>query len=148
MKIILRKDIKKLGEVGVILTVKDGYARNYLIPGGLALEATKSNLQQVEVDKQRKVRVQEKEKEALRKLAEQVTGTSCTVTAQANEEEQLYGSISTADIAAALKTEKGVEIDEKCFQLPEPIKALGIYEVDVVLHPEVTTKIRVWVTKS
>ncbi|MFC1703225.1 50S ribosomal protein L9 [Candidatus Omnitrophota bacterium] len=148
MNVILKKDIKKLGQAGEVVSVKDGYARNFLLPRDFACEANAENLQRIEVEKKRKVLMQEKEKGKLQKLAEEISGISCTVTAEANEEEQLYGSISEADIAAALETEKNITVDSKLIFLEQPIKALGIYDVEIRLHPEVTTKIRVWVTRN
>ena len=148
MKVILRQDMQKLGHAGDVVNAKDGHARNYLIPQGLAWEATPQNISRIELEKKKRLTIQEKEKEKMRKLAEELSGVSCTVTAEATEDEQLYGSVGAADIARSLETEKNVVIEKQCIMLEQPIKALGIYDVDIKLHPEVITKIRVWVTRK
>jgi len=147
MEVILRKDIEKLGKGGDIVKVKDGYARNFLIPKVLALEATKSNLKTIELEKKQKLLQQDKKKREAKKLAETMTGASCTVTVEAMEDDRLYGHVVASDIAKALEIE-GVKIDKELIYFDKPIDKLGIYEVDVKLHPEVIATVRVWVTKK
>jgi len=147
MEIILHRNVEKLGKPGDVVSVKDGYARNFLIPKGLASEAIESNLKMIESEKKHKLLQVEKKIREAKKLAEKIAGASCTVTVEAMEEEdKLYGSITTVEIAKALEVE-GIKISKDLIHLNEPIDKLGIYDVKVVLHPEVTTKVRVWVTK-
>lgn len=147
-EVILKKDIERIGKAGDIIKVKDGYARNFLIPKGLVLEVTPSNLRRLEEDKKQKESQKEKVKQEATGLAEQLSGMSCTVTTEASEDDKLYGSITAADIAKAIEIEKNIKIDKRSVLLEEPIQALGIYEVSVKLHPEVITKVRVWVTRK
>jgi large subunit ribosomal protein L9 len=147
MEVILRKQIEKLGKPGDIVKVKDGYARNLLIPKGWALEATKRNLAMIEMEKRQKLTQQEKKKREAQKLSAQINGASCTVSVEAMEDDSLYGHITASEIATALEVE-GVRINKDLIRIEKPIEKLGIYEVDVVLHPEVKTKVRVWVTRK
>jgi len=147
-EVILKKDIERIGKAGDIIKVKDGYARNFLIPKGLVLEVTSSNLRRLEEDKKQKESQMEKVKQEAAGLAEQLSGMSCTVTTEASDDDKLYGSITAIDIARAIEIEKNIKIDKRSVLLEEPIQALGIYEVSVKLHPEVITKVRVWVTRK
>lgn len=147
MKVILVKDIDKLGKPGQTVKVADGYARNYLLPQKLALEATKAN-EKLFIELQKKAQQKEirAQKEA-EELAEKIRGLSCTIVRQAGEEEKLYGSVTNMDIATALQQE-GLHIDKKKILLEEPIKSLGIFYVPIKLHPEVSTELKVWVVKA
>ena len=147
-KVILKSDIEKLGKAGEVIKVKDGYARNFLIPQGFVLEVTPANLRSLEQEKKQKQLQQEKVKKEAEGLAGQLSGMSCTVTAEASDDDKLYGSVTAADIARAIEIEKNIKIDKKSVLLEEPIQALGIFEVSVKFHPEVTTKVRVWVTRK
>lgn len=147
-KVILKSDIEKLGKAGDIIKVQDGYARNFLIPRGLVLEVTPANLRSLEQEKKQEQSKQEKIKKEAEGLAEQLSGMSCTVTAEASDDDKLYGSVTAADIARAIELEKNIKIDKKSVLLEEPIQSLGIFEVSVKFHPEVTTKVRVWVTRK
>ncbi len=147
MEIILRQNIEKVGKVGDIVKVKDGYARNFLIPKGLASEAIKSNLKIIESEKKQKLLQHEKKIREAKKLAEKITGTSCTVAVEVMEDDKLYGCLSSTDIVKALEVE-GIKIDKNLIHFDNPIEKLGIYELKVVLRPEVITKVRVWVTKK
>jgi len=147
MKIILLKDIDKLGSKGDIVEVKDGYARNYLIPKGFALEATPYNLEVFEKKKrQEEIKYEKRKKEAL-VLAEKISHLSLTLPVQAKEDEELYGSVNQKMISKALK-EEGYDIDEEKIVLPEPIKKLGIYNIKLKLHPEVEAEFKLWVVKK
>lgn len=147
-EVILKNDIEKIGKAGDVIKVKDGYARNFLIPRGLALEVNKANLKKLEQDKKKKELDKEKIKQEAQKIADEISGMSCTVTTEAMDDDKLYGEISSIDIARAIETEKNLKIDKKLIVINKPIQSLGIYEVEVKLHPEVMTKVRVWVTRK
>jgi large subunit ribosomal protein L9 len=142
LKVILTKDVVALGEIGSVVEVARGYARNYLIPQGLALEATRGNLAQVEQVKARYAELRAKEQEsALANLA-QLEGVSVTIAQRVGEGERLYGSVTAAMIITALEAQ-GFNIDRRQLDLPEPIKKLGSYQVPVRLAPEVKAEITV-----
>ena len=149
MEVILNKDIDRLGKAGSIVKVKDGFARNFLIPNGLALPLTAANLKRIEQEKQRKTLQLEKHKKEAEELKEKLASLSLTipVLTQEQEEDKLYGSITPVDIASALK-EEGFDIDKNSIILDEPIKSLGIYEIHIEVHPEVSAKIKLWVVKK
>lgn len=147
MKIILTEDIEKLGGVGDVVTVKDGYARNFLIPRGLAKMATSSNLKIIEEEKKRLLRLKEKEKEEAEKLAKEISNTSCTVSVRAGQDDKLFGAVTAEAIARACE-EGDIKIDKHKIQLEQPIKKLGVYQVPVKLHPEVTATLKLWVVKE
>ena len=142
MKIILTKDITALGNLGTVVDVAKGYARNYLIPQGLAMEATKGNLAQVEQVKGKYAVVRAKEQEAALAKVATLEGVSVTIAQRVGEGERLYGSVTAAMIAEALAA-KGFDLDRKQLDLEEPIKKLGTYEVAVRLSPEVKATISV-----
>ena len=142
MKVILTKDITALGPLGTVVEVAKGYARNYLIPQGLAMEASKGALAQVEQMKSKYALVQAKEQEAALAKVATLEGVSVTIAQRVGEEERLYGSVTRAMIAEALAAQ-GFEIDRKQLELEEPIKKLGTYEVAVRLAPEVKATISV-----
>lgn len=147
MKVILKQDFEKLGNAGDIVTVKNGYARNFLIPRQIAYEATPGNLRRFEEEKKRQALQSNKEVKKAEKLAKELEKVSCTIAVAVGEEDKLFGSVTSQDIASALE-EKGMGIDRRKIQLEEPIKSLGIYTVPVKLHPEVTANIKVWVVKK
>jgi large subunit ribosomal protein L9 len=143
MKIVLRKNVEKIGKSGDVVSVKDGFARNFLLPNGFALLATKNNISRVEEEKKKLEKSKEIEKNKAQDLANKIQGFSCTITAEA-QDEVLYGSVTALEIAKALEVEQ-IKVDKKDILLEEPIKKLGIYEIEVRLHPEVKTKVKVWV---
>lgn len=147
MEVILNQDVDKLGKAGSVIEVKDGFARNFLIPKGLALAVTSVNLKKLEQEKQRKTQHLEKIKQESLKLKERLDGFSLTIPALVQEEDKLYGSVSSQDIAEALK-EEGFDIDKERILLEQAIKSLGIYEIPVKLHPELTATIKVWIVKK
>lgn len=147
MEVILRKDHEKLGTVGTKVMVKDGYARNYLIPRGLAYEATEGALRALEEEKKQADRRSNKELKTSEKLAQELEKVSITIQMKVGEDEKLFGSVTSQMIGDALK-EKGIEIDKRIIDLEEPIKALGIYNVNVKLHQSVTGKVKVWVVRE
>ncbi len=147
MKVILKDDVKGLGSAGDVKEVKKGYAENYLISRNLALLANDKNMKVYEDYKRSQAKKQEKEKETLRQVAEQIAGLSCNISAQAGEDEKLYGSVTAGDIADALK-KLGVEVDKRKIVLEEPIKKTGVYNVPVHLAPEIEATLKLWVIKQ
>jgi len=147
MEVILAQDVEKLGKVGEVVKVKDGYARNLLLPRKIALKATKENLKRVEVEAKKRREILEKEIKAAEEIAETLAKVSCTVNVEVNDQEKLYGAITEADVVKALEVE-GHQIDKKQIVFENPIEELGIFEIGVKLHPEVTAKVRLWVTKK
>lgn len=147
MRIVLRETVEKLGRRGDIVKVADGFARNYLLPKKLAFEATNANLKRIE--QERKVReVQEtRERHEAQSLADRISQLSLTAVRKVGENEALYGSVTNADVGEMLEKE-GFSIDKRKILLDEPIKALGIYDVTVKLHHDVTASIKVWVVKE
>lgn len=147
MEVILNQDVNKLGKAGSIIKVKDGFARNFLIPNCLAVPLTQENLKKLEQEKQKKVQQLEKIRQASEELKGRLDNLSLTIPALSKEEDKLYGSITAHEIAQALK-EEGFEIDKNSILLDEPIKSLGIYEIAIRLHPEISAKIKVWIVKK
>ncbi len=147
MDVILVQQVKQLGAEGDVVTVADGYARNYLIPQGVAIVATKSNLKKVDDIKRRRLIEQQKEIEQAKQLAAKLAEISCTISMQVGEDEKLFGSVTTQDIAKALAKE-GLEIDRRKLILEEPIRELGVFTVDVKLHHDVTGTLKVWVVQE
>lgn len=147
MEVILNQDVEKIGKAGSIVKVKDGFARNFLIPKKLAAPATPASLKQLEQEKQRKILQSERAKKGAEDLAKKLASLSITIPVLTQEEDKFYGSITPIDVARALK-EEGFEIDKNSVILDEPIRSLGIYEVPIKLHPEVSTKIKIWVVKK
>jgi large subunit ribosomal protein L9 len=147
MKVILRKDHDKLGQVGNVVDVKDGYARNYLIPKGLAYAATDGSMRALQEEKKQAERRQTKEQKSAEHLAAELEKVSLTLKMKVGEDEKLFGSVTSQMIADELKT-RGFELDKRIVVLEEPIKALGIYTIDVKLHHNVTGKVKVWVVRE
>ena len=147
MEVILSRDVAKLGKAGTVVKVKDGFARNFLIPNKLALPVTQANLKMLEQERLKKEQALEKIKKDSETLKQKLEVLSLTMPALVHEEEKLYGSITAQEIAVALK-EEGIEVERDKIMLNEPIKALGIYAVSIKLHPEVTAQIKVWIVKK
>jgi large subunit ribosomal protein L9 len=147
MDIILKQDIVGLGKTGAIAKVKDGFARNFLIPNGLAVPLSSANLKKLEAEKRGKDSQLEKVKKEAEALREKLINFSLTIPVLVQEDEKLYGSITSQDLERALK-EDGLILEKDAILLEEPIRALGIYEVPIKLHPEVSTKIKVWIVKK
>lgn len=144
MKIILREDVSDLGSIGDIVNVKNGYARNYLIPQGLAFPADVKNVRRLEHQKRLVDAHKMKTRKTASDLAQQLESVSCTIPMLVGEQDKLFGSVTSKDIEQALQQE-GIGVSRKRILLPEPIKALGVYTVDVRLHQEITAKLKVWV---
>ena len=147
MDVILREDVEKLGAAGDVVSVKDGYARNYLLPRGLAYPATDGNKRRLEAEQKSRSRRADVEVARAGEVATRLEAVSLSFSMKAGEGDKLFGSVTTHDIAERLKAE-GFEVDKKAIDLPEPIKALGVYKVPVRLHPDVKPEIRVWVVKE
>lgn len=147
MKIILRKDHDKLGKIGDLVEVKDGYARNYLIPRNVAFAATPGNLRALEEEKKQHADRDKRDLQHAQKIAAQLDKVSITLKVKVGEDEKLFGSVTAQMIAEAL-IEKGVSLDKRIIDLEEPIKALGIYTVNIKLHTEVSGKLKVWVVRE
>jgi large subunit ribosomal protein L9 len=147
MKVILTEDIDRLGKKGDVVTVKEGYGRNFLIPNNKARIATAGNMKALEAIKKKEAAVAAKEVEVARALANRIGNASLTISVQAGDEEKLYGSVTAEAISELLK-EEGIEIDKKDIEMGEPIKKLGVYQVSVKVHPEVKASLRLWIVKK
>jgi large subunit ribosomal protein L9 len=142
MKVILTEEIRGLGTRGDVVTVKDGYARNYLIPKNLAQEATNSNLKAIEHQRRKWDLLAQEEKNAAQKQADRVKGVKIRIEKRVGEHGQLFGSVTANEIADAL-LEKGIEVDKRRIELESPIKNIGLHDVEVRLHRDVTASIQV-----
>ncbi len=147
MKVILRQDFEQLGRVGDVIEVKDGYARNYLIPRRIAYQATQSSIVQLEEEKKQQGKRLDKEKRQSEKLSAELEKISVTIQMKVGEDDKLFGSVTSQMIVDALK-EKGFALDKRQIDLEDIIKALGIYSVDVKLPGSVTAKVKVWVVRE
>jgi len=147
MRVILNDHIPNLGDRGTVCEVKPGYARNFLIPKGLAYEATTSNMERFKQEQRRWEEVQVKEKSAAEGLASQFAGVELTFTRRAGDEDTLYGSVTASDIADALG-ERGIEIDRRKIQLEQHIKRLGTFTAEIHLHREVRVPITLHVERE
>ena len=147
MKVILVEDVKALGKSGDQVNVAEGYARNFLIPKKLALGNTPANQRVYENEAKARVKKHAKEKADAQAVAEKLGGLSLTISRMAGEDDKLFGSVTNGDIAEALAKE-GHKIDKRDIELADHLKALGIFEVPVKLHPEVTAMVKVWVVKQ
>jgi len=147
MKVILREDVKDLGHIGEMLTVKDGYARNFLLPRGLALEANTRNVNALEHEKKKIQEMIKKSKSGAEGLSARIAATTIIIKAKAGEGDKLFGSVTAMDLAEALKKE-GLDIDRKKIVLEEPIKRLGNFTVNVKIHPEISAQFVVQVVSE
>ena len=144
MKVFLKEDVKSLGKMGEVVNVAEGYARNYLIPQKLAVEANTKNVKEFEHQKRTIKERADKLKDASKAVAEKLSAVTLTIKARAGEEDKLFGSVTTMDIAEALKS-AGYDVDKKKVHLEEPIKRLGTYIAEIKIHPEITAKVTVQV---
>jgi len=143
MKIILKQNIEKIGQVGNVVEVSDGFARNFLIPQGKAISFTAGNLKQIEYLKKREAEQREGELKEIKELAEKINNISLEIKVKAGEEGKLFGSVTSKDIVEALLKEHGIELDKKKLNLKESLKRLGTYIVPVNLYKDVTPQIKV-----
>ncbi len=147
MKVILLQEVKKLGDRGDVKEVSNGYARNFLIPKGLAMEATPKALKDLETQKKTLERKEQDEKEKMEALAEKLKGVKVTLSARVGEGGKLFGSVTSKDIAQKLQ-EQGYNVDRRKIDLGEPIRGLGSYTVTLKLHPEISAEIEVIVEEG
>jgi large subunit ribosomal protein L9 len=147
MEIILRQAIENLGHPGDVVTVKNGYARNFLLPRGFAYEATPGNLKRIAAERGRLDAAESERRESASELAKRLEEVQLTFSARVGEEGKLFGSVTSADIAEQLAAQ-GFTIERRLIDLHDPIKALGVYRVPVKLHADVKPEIRVWVIKQ
>jgi large subunit ribosomal protein L9 len=147
MKVILREDIESLGKMGAIIKVADGYARNYLIPKGLAIEANVKNVRFLEHEKRGVTQRAEKERKRAEALVDTFKGLTCTVARRVGKQDKLFGSVTTKDIEKSLR-DQGMGVDRKNIILEEPLKSLGEFPVKIRLYPGVVADITVAVVKE
>jgi large subunit ribosomal protein L9 len=144
VQVILRQAVDDLGDIGEVVDVKPGYARNFLIPQGIAYEATDANQKKFEEERRHILDRSARELDRAKAAAERIEGQSVSFSVRAGEEGKLFGSVTASDISEAL-AEKGLEVDRHLIRLEEPIKQLGVYRVTVRLHSEVRPEVTVWV---
>lgn len=147
MKVILRQDFDQLGRVGEVRDVKDGYARNFLIPRKIAYQATPSAIKMLEQEKMMAAKRMGKEKRSAETLAQQLEKVSITIKMKVGEDDKLFGSVTSQMISDALK-EKGIELDKRQIELEDTIKSLGIYDVPVKLQGGVSGIVKLWVVRE
>lgn len=147
MKVILRKNFDALGKIGDVVDVKEGYARNFLLPRGIAYTALDGNIRALEQEKVNEEKRNQQEISDAENKAAELEKVSVTIPVQVGEEDKIFGTVTNQMIADALK-EKGFEIERRKVDIEDPIKSLGIYSVNVKLHPTVNAKIKVWVVRE
>ena len=143
MKVILLQDVKALGKKGEIVNVNDGYARNFILPKKLGVEANNKNMNDLKLQRQREEKIAQENLEAAKELAGKLAGGNVKLAIKVGEGGRTFGSVSSKEIAAAVKEQMGLEIDKKKIQLKETIKMLGTHPVPIKLHPEVTAELKV-----
>ena len=148
MKVLLTSDVKGKGKSGDVVNVNDGYARNFILPKKLGVEATAKNLNDLKLQKANAAKVAAEQLAEAKAMAEKLAGLSVTLKMKAGEGGRAFGSISGKEIAAAAKDQLGLELDKKKLVLPEPLKTFGVHEVPVKLHKDVTGKLAVKVTEA
>ena len=147
MEIILREDVQHVGKAGEVVKVKDGFARNFLLPKGLAYPATEGNKKKITFEAARIMKVRAAEKDAAQVIADRLAQVQLTFSVKVGEEDKLYGSITAADIQRRL-AEAGHDVDKRQIDLPEPIRALGEFKVGVKVHADVRPEVQVTVVKE
>ena len=147
MKLILKDNVEKLGKMGAVVNVADGYGRNYLLPKGLAMLANKGNMKEIDRLKKMQLKKEEKLVVELKELAVKLASNSYTINKKVGEEGKLFGSVTKADIADVLAQE-GFSIDKKKILLDEPIHTLGVFPVKIKLYHDVETEVKIWVVEE
>src|SRR5688572_17185333 len=147
MELLLKQNIEHLGRIGDVVKVKSGYARNYLLPRGLAVAVTKTNLAEIERARALALVEEQKRVAGMKELAQKLGEASVTIEGRANAEGHLFGSVTAAQIAASLR-EKGIAVDDKAVKLDQPLKEIGVYDVTVQLHATVEAVVKVWVVQQ
>ncbi|PJJ30010.1 50S ribosomal protein L9 [Lacrimispora celerecrescens] len=148
MEVVLLEDVKALGKKGQIVKVNDGYARNFILPKKLGIEATAKNLNDLKLQKANEARVAAEQLEAAKELGAKLSEATITLSIRAGEGGRAFGSVSGKEISAAIKNQLGYDIDKKKLVLPEPLKTFGSHEVPIKLHKDVTAKLNVKVVES
>ena len=148
MKVILLEDVKSLGKKGQIVNVNDGYARNFILPKKLGLEANNNNLNDLKLQKQNQEKIAQENLDAAKALAEKLGAAKVELTIKTGEGGRVFGSVSSKEIAIAVKEQLGYDIDKKKIQLKDAIKGLGTHIVPVKLHPKVTAELNVHVSEA
>lgn len=148
MKVILLQDVKSQGKKGDVINVSDGYARNFLLTKGLGVEATQQNLNDIKLKKANDEKIAAEELAAAKKLSDELKEVEVTVKIKAGADGKTFGSVSSKEIAEAVKQQNGLELDKKKIVVKDPIKALGNYRIPVKLHPEVTGEFTLIVDKE
>lgn len=148
MKVILTQDVKKLGKKGEIIEASDGYARNYILPQKLGIEANAKNLNDLKLQKSKEEKAAQRQLEEAKALAEKIGKLLVIVSMKAGEGGKVFGSVSSKEIAEAIKAQGDLEIDKKKIQLQEPMKSFGIHEVGIKLHPQVVGTLKVKVEEA
>jgi len=147
VRVVLRENVDRLGQVGDVVTVADGYGRNYLLPKRMAVVADSGKVKQIEHEKRVIQARQEKIRRELELIAKRLNSTSCTIAAFAGEEDKLFGSVGPTDIVQAL-ADGGIEIERKWVQLEEPIKELGVFSVPIEIAKGIEARLKLWVVKQ
>ena len=147
MEVILTQDVAGIGKSGAVVKVKDGFARNFLLLKNLAMPVTAGNMKNLQEDKARRLQKEEKAKKTAEELKVKIAALSLTIAVLTQENDKLYANITAQEVQKALSDE-GYEIDKKAIILEEPIKAVGIYQVPLKLHPEVSGEVKVWIVKK
>jgi large subunit ribosomal protein L9 len=147
MEVILRQAVENLGHPGDVVTVSNGYARNYLLPRGVAFQATEGNKKRISLEKARLEAAEGQRRSSAEDIAKKLEEVSITFAARVGEEGKLFGSVTTQDIADQLAAQ-GYTIEKRQVDLHEPIKALGVYRIPIKLHADVKPEIKVWVIKQ
>lgn len=148
MKVILLEDVKSLGKKGDTVNVNDGYARNYILPKKLGVEANAKNLNELKLQKAHEQKVAQEIYEEAKALAERIGESQVTLSVKMGEGGRTFGSVSSKEIAQAAQDQLGLEIDKKKMQLPSPIKSAGTHSVSIKIHPKVTAELKVVVTEA
>ena len=148
MKVILTEDVKSLGKKGEIVNVSDGYARNFILPKKMGVEATGKNLNDLKLQKNNEKKVAQEQLDSAKTLAEKIGQGKVELAIKVGEGGKVFGSVSSKEIAAAVKEQMGLDVDKKKIQLKETIKSLGTHNVPVKLHPEVTAELKVIVKEE
>jgi large subunit ribosomal protein L9 len=148
MKIILIRDVEKLGKKGSVTEVKDGFARNYLLPCGFAQECTPEALNLIEIKRAKEEKNRARQQDKFKELAEKLSEVNLTISVKAKNEEEIFGSVTAKIIADALEQEEGIQIDKDKIELSEPLKKLGIYKVKVNLLQDINPELKIWIVKS
>jgi large subunit ribosomal protein L9 len=148
MRLLLRRTVEHVGKIGDIVNVSDGYGRNYLMPQGLGVAVTADNRKMIEIEKVKVAKIEAEKKAKMETLARTLHGAEMELLEKAQDDDTLYGSVTGHSIAQTLNTRLNLELDPKSVKLVDPIKKLGVYDVEIKLHAEVSAKIRIYVNRE